>query len=414
MGDQQILIVNVHSARNLGDAGIMQATLDKLRHSYPGAQITVAANDPASWAGCDVAAIVPSLATWVGDPLQGRWRGIVWRGPLWGVWLAWAALGHRLGARWTLGAPDQRVTQNAYYAADLVVSCGGGNFYAARPASPALWAALVAIAWALALGKPVVMLPQSLGPIVGKVQSWLTRLVLRHVAQIWVREPRSLETARTQLRLTGRVELLPDMALGLPPVAPRPLPAGIKLGLCAMDRGAQQSGFADQAVYERALVEFGAGVQRSHHVQIYLIVQVFGPSPDQDDRKIAGRLQAQFATRGIEAVVIDDCTSPEAIQAVYAAMDLVVATRMHAAIFALTCGVPVIALGYQPKSCGMMEMIGLGDYCWAMADVSAAELAKRARAILDQPTPVRTQIATAMREVRAALADWRVLLGAPK
>jgi colanic acid/amylovoran biosynthesis protein len=409
-GSLQILLVNVHSARNLGDAGIMQATLTKLGQRYPTAQITVAANDPASWAGWPVAAVVGSPATWLGDPLQGRWRAILWRGPLWVTWLAAAALLYRLGGlRWTVGRPEQRATQRAYYAADVVVSCGGGNFYAARPASPALWAALIALAWASFLGKPVVMLPQSLGPIVGRVQRWVTRQLLRPVAQIWVREPRALATAQTQLGLTRRVDLLPDLALGLPPVAARPLPGGLKLGLCAMDRGAQHVGFADQAVYERALVEFGAGMHRSHGVQIYLVAQVFGPSPDQDDRTIAARLQAQFAARGIDATRIDDCTTPAEIQAVYAALDLVVATRMHAAIFALTCGTPVIVLGYQPKSCGMMEMIGLGNYCWGMEDVSASELAARARAMLDQPAPVRAQIAAALREVRATLDEASLL-----
>jgi colanic acid/amylovoran biosynthesis protein len=136
------------------------------------------------------------------------------------------------------------------------------------------------------------------------------------------------------------------------------------------------------------------------------VAQVFGPSPDQDDRRVARRLQTQFAAAGIDATVVDDAASPVAVQSVYAAMDLVVATRMHAAIFALTCGTPVIALGYQPKSCGLMGMIGLGDACLPLEQVTAADLVNRATRILADPAPIRAHIAAAMQEVRAKIAAW--------
>lgn len=405
----RILIVNVHSACNLGDVGIMHATLAKLRAAAPAAHITVAANDPASWAACGADAVVPAVATWLGDPLLGKWRTILWRGPLWGLWMGLAALLFRLaGWRWCVGDTAQRATQSAYYGADVVLSCGGGNFYAARPVSPALWAAMAAAAWALALGKPVVMLPQSIGPLVGRVQQVAMRLLLARVRRVWVREPNSLAVVQTLLGTAARVDLLPDLALGLPPVAPRPLPPGPKLGICVMDRGAQRAGFAGQAAYERALVELGTALYRSHEVQVYLVAQVFGPSPDQDDRRVAARVHAQFAAAGIAAEVVDDSSSPVHLQALYGALDLVVATRMHAAIFALTCGTPVIALGYQPKSCGLMAMIGLGEYCLPIEQAATGELAARATRILDNPAPIRGQIARALHTVRARLDSWSV------
>ncbi len=40
-------------------------------------------------------------------------------------------------------------------------------------------------------------------------------------------------------------------------------------------------------------------------------------------------------------------------------MDLFLGTRLHSNIFALVAGVPVVAVAYQYKTFGLMEMIGL-------------------------------------------------------
>ena len=47
----RILIINVHSALNLGDDAIMAATLEGIRAHYPDAVVTISANDPGAGAG---------------------------------------------------------------------------------------------------------------------------------------------------------------------------------------------------------------------------------------------------------------------------------------------------------------------------------------------------------------------------
>ena len=69
-----ILILNVHSALNLGDDAIMHATLRGLQDLYPTATITVAANDPDSWRKFKRVRVVGSLTTWVVDRDGGRWH----------------------------------------------------------------------------------------------------------------------------------------------------------------------------------------------------------------------------------------------------------------------------------------------------------------------------------------------------
>ena len=402
-----ILLTNVHSARNLGDAGIMQATLGELRRVYPHAQITVAANDPASWQGRGLDRVVPALAHWFGDPALGRWHGILWRLPLTTLLLGLVALLYQCFG-WPLlwGNPAQRALLRAYYQADLILSCGGGNFYAARPFSPGFVMGLLTIGWPLLLGKRVLLLPQSIGPIQGRIQQQLARQVFNRATHIWVREPNSVEYARTVLRLKRPVALLPDLALALPAPRPASLPGTLKIAIVPMDRGAQRAGFGGQHAYEDALLALALRLHSVHQAHIYLIAQCTGPSADQDDRQIAQRLHVWLTQAGVNAMVLADFDDARAVQATYAAMDCVIATRMHAAIFALTSHTPVVALGYQPKSCGLMGMLGLDDFCLPLEVVTPSRLVTLVEAILADPAPVRIRIAQAMTQARTTLAGW--------
>ena len=50
---------------------------------------------------------------------------------------------------------------------------------------------------------------------------------------------------------------------------------------------------------------------------------------------------------------------------------------MHSNIFALSSGVKTIAIAYEPKSFGIMNGLGLGEYVMHMADVTEEKLEKK-------------------------------------
>ena len=211
-----ILLVNLHSALNLGDDAIMAATLAALNAKFDDLRVTIAANHAQSWRKYAEAESVDSFATWMGDAQHGQWRRGLPLAPLYLLMLALVALIYRISGRmWLFGGPEKRALLRAYADADLVLSCGGGNYYAHRRFSPALWYALLAIAFPIGLGKRVIMLPQSVGPIDGSLQRRLARWVFNHVSQIMVRDPASLDFLVNQLSVQAPVSLLPDLAFSL-------------------------------------------------------------------------------------------------------------------------------------------------------------------------------------------------------
>ena len=372
-----ILILNVHSALNLGDDAIMYTTIQSLHHRFPGANITVAANDPDSWAKYEDIEVYNALCAWIADCRLGLWRKRFYLTPLVLLFLCLSAILYRLfNYRLHLGSQKKNQLLDAYYDSDLVLSCGGGNFYAHGALSPGFVWNLITIGFAVGLKKRVIMLPQSIGPIEHGWQRLFARAVFNRVDNIMVREPQSEQFIISTLKLTKPPIPMPDLAFGLPPVVER-LPVKIiqeagnlRVGFTIIDRSAQNPNFLEQDNYEDAICSLITKLDQEYSAEIFLIIQCYGPSKDQDDRNITNRIYQRLHNHIANIFVLDNFKDALEIKSAIKALDFVIGTRMHTAIFALSTSIPVILIGYQPKACGMMKSFGLPKYCCDMEDVT--------------------------------------------
>lgn len=412
----KILLLNVHSGLNLGDHGIMHSTLQTLRERFPGAEITVAANDPASWRApadplraFEPFAVLGSFTRWVYRLEDARWRRRLGAMAGHALLLACAGTAYRLfrgRLRW--GSREQRRLLDAYYDADVVLSCGGGNFYADRPLSPFLIWALLALAFAIVLGKRVVMLPQSFGPIPGRAQRALMRWVLDHAEVVMVREPWSARFVADQLCVRTPLAEQPDLAFGLAGAAhsARPARGAPQVGVTILDRAAQLRSFGAQQTYEDALCGLLARLAAERGAEIHLFCQCYGPSIDQDDRLATARLHDRLVRAGVPAVRRPDLHSAADALEAYGEMDLMVGTRMHTAIFALCRAAPILLIGYQPKGCNVMATVGLERYCQEIARLDPARLYDSAIELLDRRAEVQAAILQQQDGLRERAAGW--------
>lgn len=409
-----ILILNVHSALNLGDDAIMRETLGALKRAFPQARVTVAANDPASWQKYDDVAIVGSLTTWVAYNMAGRWHARVLAAMVYLGLLVVAAVRYRLFKVKTLfGSQEHRRLLAAYYDADLVLSCGGGNFYAHHAFSPFFIWAILSLALAIYLGKRVIMLPQSIGPIKGHVQMFLARLVFHQVTLIMHREPHSLDFVAKELRIPKPGILLPDLAFGLPfapPSARQERATSLRVGVTVTGRIAQRSSVR-QRIYENTIEALLVRLSREQGVDLHIFAQCSGPSIDHDDRVAARRLYERLKQHTVQISLRDTFRDALEIKAAYAHMDCMIGTRMHTAIFAASNGVPVILIGYQPKAFGVMEWLGLGEYCCDIETITAERLYGLARKAIENREEIGQHVRARYAEMQARLEGWTRYLG---
>ncbi len=411
----KILTVNLHCAYNLGDAAIVGETIRGLGRAFPGAWVKVAATVPDSWQryATEQVTVVGSFAYWLVRPQNGRWRARRWLAPLVIAGLVCSAALYRLfGYRLYFGSVDQRELLDAYYSADLVLGIGGGNFYANWPFSPFLVWSLLSIAFASGLGKRTLLLPQSIGPIEGGFQRFLAARVLESTSLIMVREHLSADFLRQVLGVRKTPILLPDLAFNLPAVESlnrdqlESIGAQLRIGVTLIDRGMQTRGRVNQKVYETALEVALTELLGQYDAEIYLIVQCSGPDVSQDDRDVTRRFYQRMRACSDRVHLMDSFGTPLEIKAAYKSMDLVIASRMHAAILTLSSLTPVIMIAYQPKAVGTMANMGLSPFCFDISEVTGVQLTRAARTILEQKNDIQRQIADRYHAILSELDDW--------
>lgn len=412
-----ILLINLHSALNLGDDAIMTATLNDLEKAFPGSKISAAANDPDSWKKFDKVKIIQSMCNWVGDCRHGYFRKkVVWM-PVYLFLLVISGILYRLlKVRFTFGSSSKRQLLQAFYDADIVLSCGGGNFYAFRSISPALIWGLIPLGFASWMGKQTVMLPQSVGPIDGKMQKFLARAVFNRVNKIMVRESISKEYLINELHVIKPIIIIPDLAFALPNssrditkdlVINHP---GINIGVTLINWGAQEQRFSNQNGYEQSIIRLLEYLSQFYNANIHIFSQCTGPSIQHDDRIVTNRVYRKLNQKLNRNFLHNDFQNAMEIKNAYCCMDIVIGTRMHTAIFALSCGIPVVMIGYQPKTLGVMKLFDLQKYSCSIDEISSDILVEHTLEILLQMDALRQKISSRYLEIKHQLEDWPRLL----
>ena len=412
----KILITNVHSVRNSGDAVLLQVTLQEIAGQFPGATMTIALNDPGHPAPLAGENAVPSFVHWFksNDGERGAWR---WPklliAPLLLGWALLIALVYRATGRSLAGltpSPPQRRLLQGYLDADLVVSCPGNFFLSGSGVGLPLFLALFSFGYGWLAGKPLYMMQQTVGPFRRRWERLAVRWLFKRVRVLALRD----EPSRQALQQAGldisRVQVLPDAAFlyrgaGSPQrlfeaLQPLSAPQRPWIGLTAIDFGLQNRLFHGQAAYEEALVAALISFTRRHGGSVVLFPQVCGPSQAEDDRLPSRRIAGRLQSAGVAALAIETPWSPDDLQCAYGQMDLFAGTRLHSNIFALTAGTPVVAIAYYYKTYGVMQTVGLSEWVLDIRTLQAAEFEQRLETLWQQRAAVRSHLQQTLPQIQ--------------
>lgn len=404
----KILVVNIHSSRNAGDAALMLATLQQLRQNFPECNITLIMDDPDK--SQDGVIVVESIISWIKSTNKGgygSWRlGNLLLLP---ITTLLPVLTYRLFGKplYLLTPSKLRVTVQAYLETDLAISSPGGFLYSSGSGLViAIMIYTLALLWLA--GKPFYIFPQSFGPLSHWWEGGLLCWLLSKARIVMVREPISMELLNQYHLQNPRLYLLPDIAFtfsgaishvpmnwmrehGIEPSKKHSL-----LGLTVINWSAQNPNFNKQNEYEIAC----EGAIRYFVSQLggkaILFPQVTGPTEDNDDRIPARRIFSRLSDITDSILLIEQQLPPELIKALYGQMDILIGTRMHSVILALSEGVPVIAIGYMHKTQGLANMIGMDRWVLDISRISQELLVGKLTELWNMRMAVRDQIAGAL------------------
>ena len=372
---------------NKGDAALLMATAQALRATIPGVALSFASFTPELDSQCYQEQVVrmpldPAgrLPKWVRK--WQRFGPYLLKGLLecylvaFRLWLLLRYLLPQEFAYRLLGRGQD--TAREILNADVVVALPGGYLQATVWNDDYWLFHWLTLNMAKAAGKPILVYAQSIGPFVGRHQAWAVGL-LNRVDVVSVREEFSLRRLQEFGIAADRTLLVPDAAFGLggsgdgprdleqhfPELPSFPQPwCGISV------REHHFPGKSDPQLWmERYLTEVALAADRLAELAggtVFFVPQCIrsGGRDIEVSHQVVGRMR-----HGAQARVVDEDLSPLALQALYSRLELLIGTRMHANILTMCAGTPVVAIAYERKTNGIMQMLGQSDYVLNIEDV---------------------------------------------
>lgn len=280
---------------------------------------------------------------------------------------------------WRTRLQRQNYVLKAIYEADIICSIAGGDSFSdIYGFGRLMYVALPQILVQL-LGKPLVLLPQTLGPFKGTLAKAVARSIVRRSRMVYTREPGGLEAVRGLAGRDdhGRVAFAYDMGFALEPhIRTERIPpwmaefdkniplVGLNVsGLLYIGGYTRKNMFGINSDYRRLihdLIEFLV-LKRSVHVM--LVPHVFGTGEDSESDVIACRNIYGDAGDRVRSCLhlIEEEYDQHEIKALIGRCDFFMGSRMHACIAAISQCVPAVGLAYSRKFYGVFESVGMEE-----------------------------------------------------
>lgn len=309
-----------------------------------------------------------------------------------------------------------RRRHRALRTADLFLDNGWGDSFSDIYGRPRFESVFRHYRYARALGKPLILLPQTIGPFRAPAVQARARAMLAYAAAVYARDPLSAACAQELIPGLDVRETI-DLAMFMPYVPATPSGGGVRR------IGVNPSGLLWQGGYTRAnqfalkedYRDLLRGVLRyllaTPGVQVELIGHdVRGPSAGNsfEDYHVCKLLQREFPACRVGPFFY----GPMEAKSHISGLDVFIGSRMHACIAAYSSGVPVFPLGYSRKFTGLFaEKLGYGHGADLTEHGLAEVLGRLAACLAELPTiraefPARrARIETERAALVADLAD---------
>jgi polysaccharide pyruvyl transferase WcaK-like protein len=232
----------------------------------------------------------------------------------------------------------------------------------------------------LRLETPLVLLPQTYGPFADCKRRLRAAVIVRGATMAWARDARSFavlkELAGDQFDPVRHKQGV-DVAFLLPREKPQQealkhlcerllsrqrLVLGLNVsGLIYNDPVAAKTKYGFKADYREVLVRFGLRLLKKTDADVLLLPHVLRPHGDpESDPMACETLRQQLGSPGRVFIPALPYNEREA-KWLISHLDWFCATRMHAAIAALSTSVPAAAIAYSMKTAGVFETCDQGN-----------------------------------------------------
>ena len=365
----KILITNHHAKENKGDLAIILGLMEGLKKKNKNIKFSIIGryiDEREWWAKRGVGFFVPVLST----PKKGRWRAIrfVIRYHISLCLLNWPIV-----ATWFY-SPEKIKTLKAYQDADLVISKGGSFFrepeYKINFFPIGIMGHLHQLILARKFKKPIVLLAQSFGPINNPYSRYIISKLFKKCDLITTRDTESETFLRQRLNISKNLFSAGDLAFLLDGQREPVRADAVTQSITENKRkgykciGLTVRSWSDQKEFESYIASINSLLARGSEENLcfYFMPQVVGPYKE-DDRRVSNMIWNNLPSPiKDKTMVIEKELEIGELLNLYGQMDYFVATRLHSAVFSILNNVPVMAIGYEPKTIAIFNDLNIRDF----------------------------------------------------
>ncbi len=280
------------------------------------------------------------------------------------------------------------------------------------------------------LGVPTFYMPQAWGPFSTAEGRTRADRVIRGASAVFARDAYSYEClqqlpsfSEAKVRIAsdiaftfrGDSEAVGQSLLGGLGCAPDGSPLiGIVPSMRVYERTPQRG---SDSSYVRCLCAIAEHFIREHDARVVLMPHEIRPggAGEQDDRYLCRIISEELAPTRAAFAATDDYTA-EQLKSMIGRMDLMVSSRFHAIVAALSLRRPVVAVSWSHKYWELLQSVGLGEFvhtddnleAGALVELCAHAWSEREQltALLEQHVPEHERSAeNAIRDVAKMISD---------
>lgn len=265
-------------------------------------------------------------------------------------------------------------------------------------------------------GVPLVFSPQTIGPFFSRRARIAAKSVMGMASHIFARDEASFAVLN-EMGMAAKSSLTTDVAFALPFTAPAdkdardlasgPIKVGLNVSAYLYRHGDVPADNIRLKVNYRALVDsILTRFSQDQRYELHLVPHVLLRSRQyDDDYNMAEELQQRFPA----AIVPHRFHGPSDAKSYIAALDLLLGSRMHATIAAISSNIAVLPLGFSRKFNGLYDSLGFTRNSDLTAETNDMVMTRIEAALADLPA-LRAETMAANAEAQRRLGAYRAFL----
>ena len=301
--------------------------------------------------------------------------------------------------------------------ADIVGAISGGDSFSDIYGLSRLLYVCLPQLLALALGKRLILLPQTIGPFKSAVSRAIARAILTRAEIIFSRDQEGVTETQELMGSADKeqkVKFCYDVGFVLEPVRPNELGLEIDVrkermanvvglnvsGLLYMGGYSRNNMFGLKLDYKNLIPDLIDVMIRKHDSAVILIPHVFG-SHAESDSVVCQRIFSSLKERyGEKLMMASGKYDQSGIKYIIGLCDFFIGSRMHACIAALSQHIPTVSIAYSKKFIGVMRTIGVSELVADPRQLGQEEILRVIGEAFEQKARLKTHLEKVMPEVK--------------